>query len=295
MRFDIDLDFSLKLPRSGDDAGSVVNGKITAAGREIHVQTDSAAAFGLGSRAALPAVRSLAQLLARQGVVVSFGVPEGTIVSLGAVEASTLQRMVTGSAHIKPGKSNTWSALLKAQKGNGSKASLLPPPTPLPLSPTFQRRYRMKPTTTHYSRGGGRPRLIFVRDSQVWDGQPPREFNLLAGTTVIGGGTESDLVLPGLAAAHARVVHSDDDEYVFIPGPPSQPEQTGRARILRTGARLVLGDWRLVFFREEYADHGRPYGGRTAGEFSRQRPQMDPRSGLVEYDAVYGVGDPRQP
>ena len=43
--------------------------------------------------------------------------------------------------------------------------------------------------------------------------------------------------------------------------------------ILRTGCGIDLGEWHLSFFREEYADHGRPYGGRIGGEFGHQRPQ----------------------
>ena len=29
----------------------------------------------------------------------------------------------------------------------------------------------------------------------------------------------------------------------------------------------------MSFYREEYADHGRPYGGRVGGEIGHQRPQ----------------------
>ena len=29
----------------------------------------------------------------------------------------------------------------------------------------------------------------------------------------------------------------------------------------------------MSFYREEYADHGRPYGGRIGGEIGHQRPQ----------------------
>ena len=51
----------------------------------------------------------------------------------------------------------------------------------------------------------------------------------------------------------------------------------GSGRILRTGALIALGEWRLAFFREEFADHGRPYGGRVGGEFAVQRPQPERR------------------
>ena len=50
-------------------------------------------------------------------------------------------------------------------------------------------------------------------------------------------------------------------------------------QILRTGTRVELGGHRLVFFREEYADHGRPHGGRIGGEAGRQLPQP-PRPGI---------------
>lgn len=294
MRFDIDLRFSTVLPAVGSDIAEEVSGRIEAAGSEIRVHTDNAALFRLGSRKSLPAMRELAGSLARLGVIITFSVPAGMIVSMGAVETSALQRALTNSRHIKLGKSSVWAPIIKAQTGGSFRANLLPPPTLFPLSPTFQRRYRMKPTTTHYARGGGRPRLIFVRDSVVWDGQAPKEYNLTNENTVIGGGEDADLRLPELSGAHGRIVHTADDEYVFFP--PEDDPANQRQRILRTGARLLLGPWRLVFFREEYADHGRPFGGRTPGEFSRlQRPQLDPRTGLVEYDAAAGLGDPRRP
>ena len=294
MRFDIDLEFSAHLPAEDGKESATVNGSIKAAGSEIHIQTDNAALFRLGSRRNLSAIRDLADVLASRGIVVTVTVPEGTIVSVGAVEVSAFQRLITTSPHIKPGKSNTWATVVKAQASNNFQGRLVPPPTPFPLSPTFQRRYRRKPTTTHYARGGGRPRLIFVRDSATWDGKPPSEYNLTEETTVIGSGPEANFRLPELALSQGSIVHNENDEYVFQSTDGSVPAE--HPQILRTGARLMMGPWRMVFFREEYADHGRPYGGRTGGEFARlQRPQFDPRTGQIEYDAVVGMGDPRQP
>ena len=43
--------------------------------------------------------------------------------------------------------------------------------------------------------------------------------------------------------------------------------------ILRTGTRVDVGPWTLSYFREEYADHGRPYGGRIGGELGHQLSQ----------------------
>lgn len=293
MRFDIDLEFSTTLPADEDHDSTVVTGRIEASGREIHVHTDSAALFRLGSRRQLPALRSVAEALAKRGISVRISVPEGTLACIGAVEVSALQKIITRSPHIKLGKASTWATVVKAQGTGRESASLMPPSTPLPISPTFQRRYRMKPTTTHYARGGGRPRLIFVRDSEKWDGLPPLEYDLTLNTTVIGSGDEADFKLPDLAAIHGKILHTDQDEYVFVP--QSDHNSGSEQKILRTGARIILGPWRLVFFREEYADHGRPFGGRTAGEFARlQRPQFDPRTGQIEYDAIVGLGDSRK-
>ena len=57
---------------------------------------------------------------------------------------------------------------------------------------------------------------------------------------------------------------------------PTRASKSG-GRILRTGARIELGPWRMGFFREEFADHGRPYGGRVGGELARQKRQPGPR------------------
>lgn len=296
MRLDIDIAFSVSDPGGSDGAESTINGTITAAGTEVVVRADNADLFRVGPRAGMDAIREFAKSLNEHGVSVSLASPEGTIVSFGAVKASAAQRLVTRSAHIKPGQVSAWASLLRGGKGNAAP-SLVPPGTPFPLSPTFQRRYRMRPTTTHYTRGGGRPRLLFVRDSETWDGRPAAVFDLTGETTVIGAGPEADLALPGLLPAHATVTHTDDDEYVLTAQGPvggSANLSAEASYTLRTGARMSIGDWRLVYVREEYADHGRPYGGRQGGELAYQRPQFDSRKGAIERDATYGLGDPRK-
>ncbi|WP_235201515.1 hypothetical protein [Microbacterium sp. CH12i] len=81
---------------------------------------------------------------------------------------------------------------------------------------------------------------------------------------------------------HATVVHDDRDEYVLTlhgegeMNASSRAAETGagdRSEILRTGARFTAGPWTLVFGREEFADHGRPFGGREGGELEDQPPQ----------------------
>ena len=53
--------------------------------------------------------------------------------------------------------------------------------------------------------------------------------------------------------------------------------QTLRAdRLPAVVTQLHAGD--LTFVREEYADHGRPYGGRIGGELGHQRRQPSRRS-----------------
>jgi hypothetical protein len=126
-----------------------------------------------------------------------------------------------------------------------------------------------------------------VIGSENWNGQMPREFDLLPTRTSIGSGAEADLQLAGLSPLHAEIRHTDDDEYVLYPigelaGSSMSAETSGRkdgGQVLRTGARIELGQWKMAYFREEFADHGRPFGGRVGGELARQKPQRDPRSG----------------
>jgi hypothetical protein len=134
------------------------------------------------------------------------------------------------------------------------------------------------PTTTHAERGEGNPRLIFIVGSENWDGTPPREFPLLEDTTRIGSGPDSDLQLDGLNPLHAEIVHDENDEYILVlhgaAGISNDLEEPGHpGGQLHTGARVDLGDWKMTFAREEFADHGRPFGGREGGEFEHQESQ----------------------
>lgn len=133
----------------------------------------------------------------------------------------------------------------------------------------------MERLTTHDPAGGGHPRLVFSAGgtagvaSAAGDGVQ-RAFALLPGGTVVGSGTGCDLRLAGLADRHAEVRRDDADEYVLIHlGPPDGSRVNGqpvREAVLHTGDRLELGEWVLSFARDEFADHGRPDGGRQGGE-----------------------------
>jgi hypothetical protein len=139
----------------------------------------------------------------------------------------------------------------------------------------------MNVTTTHDPRGGGRPRLIFALAGQAPAGSEQREFNLLPGVTVIGSDPDTDLRLSGLGGHHAEVRRDAADEYVYVDlGTSTGSRVDGRpmgAQALHTGDRIELGTWTLSYSREEFADHGRPHGGRLGGEFSIQQLQDEPR------------------
>lgn len=287
---DIDLAFSLAEPggTSPGESGTApspaqeMTGTITANGLDVEVYSSKPELFGWARSMKLKHLRALAAGLAERGLTVSLSGPDGLIVRLGAVRAPALKRLLTGSPHIVLGNRKALVPLLRRRSAATAKATALllpPPPTLLPLVPTFDRRIRRRITTTHYAPGAGRPRLIFVVGSENWNGQMPREFDLLPGVTTIGSSPSADLQLPGLQPLHAEIRHDAQDEYVLFPlgavagGARPIPGRDADGQVLRTGARIEMGPWRMGFFREEYADHGRPYGGRLGGELSYQRPQ----------------------
>ncbi|MCJ1708360.1 FHA domain-containing protein [Microbacterium sp. VKM Ac-2923] len=285
VRLDIDLAFSEH--EEGADADTPpFEGTITAAGSEVRIVVSDPARLPGNGRRTLTELSTVADALASRGISVRLEGPDGPILHLGDVKKSVLQRAITGSRHIRLGSVGAVAPLLTRRNRGQALTFPIPPETPFPLVPTVNRTVRRRITTTHYTPGSGRPRLIFAVGDATWDGARPREFDLLPTKTVIGSGEEADLKLPGLAPVHAEIRHEGDDEYVLygfdvVGGGGAREQGPGRGgggRILRTGARIELGDWRLAFFRAEFADHGRPYGGRIGGELSRQRRQP-PRGG----------------
>jgi hypothetical protein len=130
----------------------------------------------------------------------------------------------------------------------------------------------MKVTTTHDPRGGGRPRLILALGGSAMADTEQREFDLRPGVTVIGSAPDTDLQLPGLDGRHAEVRRQDDDEYVWVDlGASAGSSVDGQPmgeQALHTGDRIKVGPWTLTYYREEFADHGRPNGGRQGGELA---------------------------
>jgi len=281
VRLDIDLQFSL----SSADSHPAVVGSVTAEGTKITVTLRDGALTLPESRAGLALARTVGAELARLGLTVALATRHGVVGTAGAVRAPWIQRLFTRSPNLKLGSLYALLALRRDGRAPDAQPLAVPPATLVPIAPTVQRGVRRQVTTTHYLRGSGRPRLIFAVSSQRWDGRAPREFDLLPDVTVIGSSESADLVLPGLDAVHAHIVHDERDEYLlYVTGnePQTQPvlfearPRTGR--ILRTGALVSLGSWRLAFFREEFADHGRPFGGRVGGELAVQRQQPERRT-----------------
>lgn len=137
---------------------------------------------------------------------------------------------------------------------------------------------RSEPTTTHAAWGAGNPHLIVRR------GEERSEFPLTQDLTRIGSAGDAELRLEGTSAVHAEIRHDDNDEYVLrMIGAGDMGstmleevvESDGKFQILRQGAQFTAGPWTFVFMREEYADHGRPYGGREGGEGAVQPTQPE--------------------
>lgn len=278
MRLDIDISASItQVEADGTESGQV-NASIRAEGQHIEVHTEDASLLDGMPRSITRAADAFASRLAAQGLTLSITGPAGEIVSLGAVKTTVMSRLLTRSKHIRLGSMKSLPRFANAgASGAESSGSLIPPETPWPPAPTFNRRIRRRITTTHAPRGAGRPRLIMSRADQHDAG--PLEFNLIADRTLIGSDENSDLQLAGLEPVHAEILHDDFDEYVIVRHGSiggSRSAEPGAPVTLRTGSRIDLGAWRLVFLREEYADHGRPYGGRQGGELAYQRPQVYP-------------------
>ena len=137
-------------------------------------------------------------------------------------------------------------------------------------------------STTHAEYGAGEPRFVLVGAHADDTGAVTVPGLLVGERTTIGSAVDSDIRLAGLEADHATVHHTDDDEYVLVlhapaetSGAPNTELDGAQGHVLRTGFEVRLGEHALVFQRDESADHGRPFGGREGGEYSRQSQQPE--------------------
>ena len=274
---DADLEVVLDLP-----GARPVTGSLTGSGKALELRVSDP--FLFAGRSDAGAIRGVADGLARRGLTVTVVAPTGPLVTLGAPRTSWLQRRVTGSRHIRVERgAGLWNLLrgrVQAPPGGALPAAdLAPPATVFPLAPTFLRRPRAV-TTTHDPSGGGNPRLIMAPRDDAWPGDRQEVFRLRGETTTIGSDPGCDIVLAGLEPVQAQVLHDPDDEFVLVRthGRPDATRVNGAPvdrSLLRTASRVEVGGWTMTFFREEFADHGRPYGGRVGGEIGHQRPQPE--------------------
>ncbi|WP_209021734.1 FHA domain-containing protein [Nocardioides sp. 503] len=277
----VDADLEVTLDRPGEAS---VHGRLRGSASRLTLELDDPGVFAGAADAA--AVRGIAEVLAAQGIVLSVESGGERLVSLGAVAAPWWQRRLTGTRRIRlGGLRGAWTSARSRSRSTPSVlpgAGLTPPGTLWPLLPTMRRRSR-RPTTTHDPSRGGDPRLVLTRETALPGDRRP-VFRLVDGMT-LGSDPGCSVVLAGLEPLHARIRHDDRDEWVVdaVAGVTRVHGAVVASQILRTGARLDLGPHRLAYVREEYADHGRPFGGRIGGEAGRQLPQ--PPRAAVQRDS----------
>lgn len=281
-RVEADLRFVVEVPDR-----TPVRGRVVGVGSELTLTLSDPSAFAGGADAA--SLRRLAGELSDLGLVVRIRDEHGArLVALGDVRSPWWQRPVTRSPHLRVaglrGLVAAGRGRLRHDGATTPAGGMVPPTTPYPLAPTFLRRPVRRVTTTHDPGRGGGPRLVEVPVDGVARSHHPVHW-LQRDRTVIGSAPECDVILSGLAPVHAEVLHDEADEFVLLAIDPDVRVHGERVRtkVLRTSARVELGPRALAFVREEYADHGRPYGGRIGGELGHQRPQ--PPRGAIHGDA----------
>jgi hypothetical protein len=129
--------------------------------------------------------------------------------------------------------------------------------------------------------GAGHPRLVRATHGHATAGSPEAEgmdhsHPLRVDVTSLGSALSCDIVLAGLDGHHGEIRRDQTgDEFVY-----HHLSRQGESRIngvvvssagLHHGDRLAVGEWTLIYQRDEFADHGRFDGGRQGGEASGTR------------------------
>ena len=138
-RFNIDADLTFSMERSSAEGGQTehLSGTVTGSGRHLEVRCDDVGAMSSGS--SLREARLIAAVLAEQGLSVSLAGENGPIVTIGDVKPGFVARLATRSKHIRIDDLRAAAGLRgSVGAGRGSKDSLLPPTTPMPIAPTFR-------------------------------------------------------------------------------------------------------------------------------------------------------------
>ncbi len=272
MPVSVDADLTFELDVEGREP---IRGSLRGRGGRLQLEVDDPSAFAGAGDASV--IRLVADELALRHLTVQVVHGGDHLVTLGDVRTPWWQRRATRSRHIKLGSlKGAWTSARSRLVSSDPvlpSLSMVPPATLFPIAPTFQQSGRRRVTTTHDPGRGGEPRLVLAK-SDLWEGERQPVFWLKERTT-IGSDPTSDIVLSGVEAHHAVVMHEADDEYVIwaVDGELRVHGALTRRGRLRTGARVRVGEHFLAFAREEWADHGRPYGGRLGGEVGHQLPQ----------------------
>ena len=219
-----------------------MTGTLRGSGSDLELELSDPRLLG-GSGTAT--ARAVAAQLADHGIRLTV-TTDRPLVTLGVARTGFWQRRVTGSPHIAVRSVGAALRILGLRSASDA-ASLVPPPTPLPLLPTILRRPR-HPTTTHDPDGGGYPRLVMAPGPHPHPGDRQPVFHLGA-LSVLGSDPEVDIVLPGLSARHAVVRHTEDDEFEITSLDPDAPvlrQRRARARARRCcapapGSRSAAG------------------------------------------------------
>jgi hypothetical protein len=269
-----ELCFSADVPGFGQ-----VTGGLTGSGQDLTLRVSDPVFFAGRRDAAL--VRGIAAALAARGLRLSVVSGERRLLELGATRSGWLQRRLTGSRHMRVTSLRGGVAGLN---GRGRRRApvlpgreLLPPATLFPLAPTFRRLPPAPVTTTHDPNRGGNPRLVLAVGQKGGLEAGSLVYPLRSQQTTFGSDRSCDACLGDLAPVQAVVVHDDEDEFVLVDRAGAGTTRVNGAvverKVLRTGHRVELGPWTFVYSRAEYADHGRPFGGRIGGELGHQKPQ----------------------
>ncbi|MCZ4498383.1 MAG: hypothetical protein JWQ74_936 [Marmoricola sp.] len=269
-----DLRFSVTLPGRAPLEGTLV-------GRGNHLELRLADPVAFAGRGDARSVRAIADGLAGYGITVSVIAADRPLLELGATRAGWLQRRLTGSRHLRVVslRGAVTGARGSTRGGDGvlPGRDLVPPTTLYPLAPTFARTPPVPVSTTHDPRHGGNPRLVLTVGNERLPESGKVIYPLGRAVTTIGSDETCDVQLRGLAPFQAEIIHDESDELVLVDLAGSRTTRVNGSpverRLLRTGARIELGPWIFAYRRAEYADHGRPFGGRIGGELGHQKPQ----------------------
>ena len=267
-----EADLRLEIERPGE---APVTARIHGSGSRLTMEVDQPGAFAGADDSS--SLRGIAEGLASVGVSVRVESRGQHLVTVGATRAPWWHRRVTGSRRIRLG--SVGGVITAARARTQRTASILPSPAcsrrarcglsspPCSCRPGVPWAPPTPPTAPAVPASSSRGTTRSVTSARRRTG--------CGETTVIGSDPDCDVVLAGLEPRHAIIDHAEGDEYVVTAsGGDTRVHGAGAlGQVLRTGARLDLGDHTLVFYREEYADHGRPFGGRIGGELGHQLPQ----------------------